>query len=109
MLGEIKRNMDPQSKQDSTASARSLHALGVICGLGASAWLGVAHTPTKFVAVGLSPFVISLSMVAGVFVGRWTLPTAMKGTGYILVDLWEKPHLLVWAVLAGALWAIANT
>ncbi len=48
-------------------------------------------------------------MVTGVFVARWTLPTAIKGTGYVFRDLGEKPHLVVWAVLAGALWAVANT
>jgi hypothetical protein len=48
-------------------------------------------------------------MVAGVFVARWTVPMALKGTGYILQDLREKPHLIVWAILAGMLWAVANT
>ncbi|MBZ5514978.1 MAG: GRP family sugar transporter [Acidobacteriia bacterium] len=90
-------------------TARSLHALGVLCGLAAGAWLGAAEAPTKLVSVGLSPFLISLAMVAGVFVARWTLPTMMKGTSYILLDLKEKPHLIVWAILAGALWAVANT
>jgi drug/metabolite transporter (DMT)-like permease len=48
-------------------------------------------------------------MVAGVFVARWTVPMALKGTSYILQDLREKPHLIVWAILAGMLWAVANT
>lgn len=48
-------------------------------------------------------------MVAGVFVARWTLPTALKGTGYVLRDLRETPHLWIWAIWAGALWAVANT
>lgn len=91
------------------AAARSLHTLGVMCGLAAGGWLGAAEAPTKLVTVGLSPFLISLSMVAGVFVARWTLPTAMKGTGYVFRDLREKSHLVVWAILAGALWAVANT
>jgi len=78
-------------------------------GLAAGAWLGAAEAPAKLVTVGLSPFLISLAMVAGVFVARWTLPTLMKGTGYVFADLREKSHLLVWAVLAGALWAVANT
>jgi drug/metabolite transporter (DMT)-like permease len=78
-------------------------------GLAAGAWLGTAEAPTKLVALGLSPFLISLAMVAGVFVARWTLPTLMKGTGYVFLDLRAKPHLLVWAILAGALWAVANT
>ena len=89
--------------------ARSLHWLGVACGLGAGAWLGAAEAPTKLVTVGFSPFLISLGMVAGVFVARWTVPTLLKGTGYIWADLREKAHLIVWAILAGMLWAVANT
>jgi drug/metabolite transporter (DMT)-like permease len=81
----------------------------VISGLAAGAWLGAAEAPTKLVTIGLSPFLISLMMVAGVFVARWTLPTIMKGTGYIFLDLRAKPHLVVWAILAGGLWAVANT
>lgn len=90
-------------------SSRSLHRLGVACGLAAGAWLGAAEAPTKLVMVGYSPFVISLGMVAGVFVARWTLPMVLKGTGYVWQDLREKSHLIVWAVLAGMLWAVANT
>jgi drug/metabolite transporter (DMT)-like permease len=48
-------------------------------------------------------------MVAGVFVARWTVPVALKGTGYVLADLREKPHLIIWAIVAGMLWAVANT
>ena len=88
---------------------RSLHSLGVMSGLAAGAWLGMAEAPTKLVTVGFSPFLISLGMVVGVFVARWTLPTALKGTGYVFRDLREKSHLVVWAVVAGALWAVANT
>ncbi|GAB4120635.1 MAG: hypothetical protein Kow001_19570 [Acidobacteriota bacterium] len=87
----------------------SLHTLGVVCGLTAGAWLGAAEAPTKLVTVGFSPFVISLGMVAGVFVARWTVPVILKGTGYVLLDLRERNHLIVWAVLAGMLWAVANT
>lgn len=90
-------------------SPRSLHVLGVACGLAAGAWLGAAEAPTKLVTMGFSPFVISLGMVAGVFVARWTVPMALKGTGYIWMDLKEKSHLVVWAILAGMLWAVANT
>ncbi len=90
-------------------TSRALHRLGVICGLGAGAWLGAAEAPTKLVTVGFSPFLISLGMVAGVFVARWTVPMALKGTGYIIQDLREKAHLIVWAILAGMLWAVANT
>ncbi|MFB3902857.1 MAG: GRP family sugar transporter [Acidobacteriota bacterium] len=87
----------------------SLHRLGVMCGLAAGAWLGAAEAPTKLVTLGFSPFLISMGMVVGVFVARWTLPMALKGTTYVWRDLREKPHLIPWAILAGALWAVANT
>jgi drug/metabolite transporter (DMT)-like permease len=87
----------------------SLHRLGVMCGLAAGAWLGAAEAPTKLVTLGFSPFLISMGMVVGVFVARWTLPMALKGTIYVFRDLREKPHLIPWAILAGALWAVANT
>lgn len=87
----------------------SLHALGVICGLTAGVWLGAAEAPTKLVNIGLSPFAVSLCMVAGVFTARWTFPTLLKGTSYVFADLMEKKHLILWALLAGALWAVANT
>jgi drug/metabolite transporter (DMT)-like permease len=90
-------------------SPRSQHQLGVVCGLAAGAWLGMAEAPTKLVTAGLSPFLISLGMVAGVFVARWTVPMVLKGTAYVVRDIREKPHLIVWAILAGALWAVANT
>src|SRR5580658_609206 len=87
----------------------SLHTLGVICGLAAGVWLGAAEAPTKLVTVGYSPFAISLCMVAGVFTARWTFPTLLKGTSYVFADLLARKHLIVWALLAGALWAVANT
>ncbi len=90
-------------------SRLSLHGLGVICGLTAGVWLGAAEAPTKLVNAGFSPFAISLCMVAGVFTARWTFPTLLKGTSYVFADLAEKKHLIVWALLAGALWAVANT
>lgn len=80
-----------------------------MCGLAAGAWLGAAEAPTKLVTLGLSPFLVSLAMVAGVFVARWTLPTVLKGTGYVFLDLRANLHLVIWAILAGALWAVANT
>lgn len=88
---------------------RSLHGVGIACALTAGAWLGGAEAPTKLVAAGFSPFALSLCMVLGVFVARWTLPIAFKGTNYVFRDLRERPHLVVWAVLAGSLWAVANT
>jgi drug/metabolite transporter (DMT)-like permease len=86
-----------------------MHGLGVACGIAAGAWLGSAEAPTKLVDAGYSPVVISLCMVAGVFTARWTLPTLMKGTRYVFADLLDKAHLIVWGILAGALWAVANT
>lgn len=90
-------------------SDRHLHTLGVSCGLAAGAWLGAAEAPVKLVSTSFSPFLISLGMVAGVFVTRWTLPMALKGTEFVLLDIRERPHLIVWGILAGALWAVANT
>ena len=87
----------------------SLHRIGVICGLTAGVWLGAAEAPTKLVNAGFSPFAISLCMVAGVFTARWTFPTLLKGTSYVFADLFCRKHLIVWAILAGALWAVANT
>ena len=81
----------------------------MLCGLTAGAWLGAAEAPTKLVTLGLSPVVISLSMVIGVFLARWTLPALIQGTSYVAADLRQAPHLIVWAVLAGCLWAVANT
>jgi drug/metabolite transporter (DMT)-like permease len=89
--------------------APSLHRLGVICGLTAGVWLGAAEAPTKLVNAGFSPFAVSLCMVLGVFTARWTFPTLLKGTSYVFSDLAARKHLIVWAILAGALWAVANT
>ena len=90
-------------------STLALHKLGVFCGLAAAVWLGTAEAPTKLVNAGFSPFIISMGMVMGAFVARWTVPTLLKGTGFVFADLRAKPHLIVWAVLAGMLWAVANT
>lgn len=100
------------SNQLAAAPARStmsLHQLGVICALSAAVWLGSAEAPTKLVLAGFPPFLISMGMVMGAFVARWTLPTLLKGTEFMFADLFDKPHLIVWAVLAGMLWAVANT
>jgi glucose uptake protein GlcU len=48
-------------------------------------------------------------MVAGVFTARWTVPTLFQGTRQIFADLAENRHLIPIAVLAGMLWAVANT
>ncbi|HEY4899363.1 MAG TPA: GRP family sugar transporter [Terriglobales bacterium] len=86
-----------------------LQSLGILCGFGAGAWLGAAEAPTKLVAIGISPVVVSLLMVAGVFLARWSVPALVRGTGQIGWDLRQAPHLVVWGVLAGCLWAVANT
>jgi len=86
-----------------------MHGVGVACGLAAGVWLGAAEAPTKLVTSGLSPYAISLGMVAGVFTARWTIPTLMKGTRSVFADLRANRHLIPSAVLAGMLWAVANT
>jgi drug/metabolite transporter (DMT)-like permease len=48
-------------------------------------------------------------MVAGVFTARWTVPTLLKGTRYVFADLRLNKHLILNAILAGMLWAVANT
>src|SRR5689334_3440514 len=101
--------MSTATQATTSRETTSLHGLGVLCGLGAGVWLGAAEAPTKLVNTGLSPFAVSLCMVAGVFTARWTFPTLLKGTRYVVADLMRKKHLIVWALLAGALWAVANT
>jgi glucose uptake protein GlcU len=92
-----------------TTVIRTTHGLGVLCGLGAGVWLGAAEAPTKLVNSGLSPYAISLCMVAGVFVARWSVPTLLKGTRSVFADLARNRQLIPFAVLAGMLWAVANT
>jgi len=87
----------------------STHSLGVVCGLGAGVWLGAAEAPTKLVNTGLSPYAISLCMVAGVFTARWTVPILLKGTRQVFADLVEHKQLIPIAIVAGMLWAVANT
>ena len=54
--------------------------------------------------------VVSLFMVAGVFLARWSLPALILGTGSkCALTCASAPHLIVWAILAGCLWAVANT
>ncbi len=89
--------------------AQAQHGLGVLCGLGAGVWLGAAEAPTKLVSTGLSPYAISLCMVAGVFTARWSIPTLLKGTRAVFADLGQNRQLIPFAVLAGMLWAVANT
>jgi len=91
------------------ARSRSLQLLGIFSGFTAGAWLGAAEAPTKLVTIGISPMVISLIMVAGVFLARWSLPALVLGTSSVRADVRRAPHLVFWAVLAGCLWAVANT
>ncbi len=98
----------PTQVQD-PARHRSLQLLGILCGFTAGAWLGAAEAPTKLVSIGVSPIVISLIMVIGVFLARWSLPALALGTSSVRADVRRAPHLILWALLAGCLWAVANT
>jgi drug/metabolite transporter (DMT)-like permease len=89
--------------------SRNLQLLGIFSGFTAGAWLGAAEAPTKLVSVGISPVVISLIMVTGVFLARWSLPALVLGTSSVRADVRRAPHLILWALLAGCLWAVANT
>src|SRR5947209_15054418 len=88
---------------------RSLQLLGVFCGFAAGAWLGGAEAPIKMVNPRISPMTISLIMVAGVFLARWSIPALIRGTSSIRSDVGQAPHLMIWAVLGGCMWAVANT
>jgi len=88
---------------------RTLQGLGVFCGFAAGAWLGGAEAPIKLVSAGISPLTVSLIMVAGVFLARWSIPALVHGTSYVSKDVRQAPHLIIWAVLAGCMWAVANT
>jgi len=92
-----------------TSRPRTLQLLGILSGFTAGAWLGAAEAPTKLVSLGLSPIVISLIMVVGVFLARWSVPALILGTSSVRADVRRAPHLIIWALLAGCLWAVANT
>src|SRR3974390_2098907 len=89
--------------------SRRLQLLGSFSGCSAGAWRGAAEAPTKLVSIGISPVVISLIMVTGVFLARWSLPALVLGTCSVRADLRRAPHLVLWALLAGCFWAVANT
>jgi hypothetical protein len=74
------KSMDP-------ARARRLQLLGILCGFTAGAWLGAAEAPTKLVSIGISPVVISLIMVSGVLLARWSLPALVLGTSSVRADV----------------------
>jgi drug/metabolite transporter (DMT)-like permease len=92
-----------------SARHRSLQLLGILCGFTAGAWLGAAEAPAKLVSIGIPPIVISLIMVVGVFLARWSLPALVLGTSSVRADVQRAPHLIIWALLAGCMWAVANT
>jgi drug/metabolite transporter (DMT)-like permease len=98
-----------QSSAQSSSRPRKLQLLGILSGFTAGAWLGAAEAPTKLVSIGLSPIVISLIMVVGVFLARWSVPALILGTSSVRADVRRAPHLIIWALLAGCLWAVANT
>src|SRR5437879_11899324 len=100
--------LDSAAMQRASRS-KTLHLLGILSGYTAGAWLGAAEAPTKLVSTGISPMVISLIMVIGVFLARWSLPALILGTSSIRADVRRAPHLIIWAILAGCLWAVANT
>ena len=103
--------MQPLSSAEAQSASRSktLQLLGILSGFTAGAWLGAAEAPTKLVSIGISPIAISLIMVIGVFLARWSLPALILGTASVRADVRRAPHLMIWAVLAGCLWAVANT
>jgi drug/metabolite transporter (DMT)-like permease len=96
-------------KQVENKRLRQLQIAGILCGFSAGAWLGAAEAPTKLVSIGISPVIVSLLMVSGVFLARWSLPALIRGTAQMRLDVRQAPHLILWGVLAGCLWAVANT
>ncbi len=48
-------------------------------------------------------------MVLGVFLARWSVPALIRGTAHVRADIGQAPHLVIWAILAGCMWAVANT
>ena len=97
------------SEATSVSRHRALRVAGLLSGIAAGAWLGAAEAPAKLVTTGLSPVVVSLVMVLGVFLARWSLPALLQGTAAVGADVRQAPHLIVWAIIAGSLWSVANT
>jgi len=91
------------------ARLRSLQSVGIFCGFAAGAWLGGAEAPIKLVNPDISPITVSFVMVLGVFLARWSVPAFLRGTSHLRHDVRQAPHLVIWAVLAGCMWAVANT
>src|SRR6201981_3824186 len=107
MQSTLTPSLDSPTQQNSRA--RKLQLLGILSGFTAGAWLGAAEAPTKLVSGGISPVVMSLIMVLGVFLARWSVPALILGTSSVRADVRRTPHLIIWAVLAGCIWAVANT
>jgi glucose uptake protein GlcU len=103
LSGAIGASLPDRSRQ------RLLHRLGIFCGFAAALWLAGAEAPTKLVTVSVSPIVISFMMVFGAFLSRWTLPALVRGTSDTFRDVGHVPHLVLWGVMAGSLWAVGNT
>src|SRR5258708_31762944 len=107
--------MPPDSPRQSppaiqeVSRSKKLQLLGIVGGFAVGAGLGAAEAPTKLVSIGISAMVISLIMVVGVFLARWSLPALILGTSSVRADVRRAPHLVIWALLAGCLWAVANT
>src|SRR5947207_8895438 len=81
------------SPETQTASrAKKLQLLGILSGFTAGAWLGAAEAPTKLVSIGISPIAISLIMVMGVFLARWSLPALILGTSSVRADVRSEEH-----------------
>ena len=96
----------PPTQFQDPARHRSLQLLGILCGFTAGAWLGAAEAPTKLVSIGVSPIVISLIMVIGVFLARWSLPALVLGIfwGFLFFNELRQAGWRRWAgVLGGAL------
>jgi drug/metabolite transporter (DMT)-like permease len=93
----------------SSGRQQQLQRLGIFCGFAAALWLAGAEAPTKLVTVAVSPLIISFMMVLGAFVSRWSLPALMRGSRDTLTDTRHVPHLVIWGVMAGCLWAVGNT
>jgi drug/metabolite transporter (DMT)-like permease len=108
-LNAVPISNSQQPRVSDPPSANAHFSLGIVCALSAGAWLGAAEAPARLAASGFGPFAISFCMVGGVFLARWTLPIAAKGTHSVFRDLLQRPHLMIWAIVAGALWAVANT
>src|SRR5436190_23964901 len=100
---------DALTANTSRSRLRHLHGLGTLCGFAGGAWLGAAEAPTKLVSIGVSPLVISFMMVLGVFLARWSVPALLQGMSQVREDVRQAPHLMLWGILAGCLWAVANT